>query len=572
MSHVSDFPAVAHSAPAHDNGLRFVQPEVSAGLPLRLTVKQLTTFFVGLGITVRLIRYLAGFPLWADEYQLSANLLDRGFLELLQPLGHNQVAPVGFLWVEHAMTRLFGFSEWSLRLFPAVCGVASVLLFRKVAGRLLSGVPLLLAVAIFAVAYYPIRHSAEIKPYASDAFLSLLLFWLTVNWWRSPDQTRWLLWLAAAAPLALALSFPAAFVAGGLSLGIASTLWQRRRLGESHKAAWAWVVFNLAVALAFFGLLQLNIAAQYAVTQHDMVACWDDGFPPWRQPLRLFAWLAIVHTSEMFSYPVGAENGGSFVTFVCFAVALAVMFRRPRREVALTVVGWFGLSLIAAAMHRYPYGAHARLSQYLAPAICLLAGSGAALLLAQLRRREWQAVGVRLVLLGCVLLGAGTLVRNIAKPYHDLADRDHRDFARRLWAETPDELTVCLQTDLGLRAYDRSFETAYLCHHRIYAPAKRREGPSIGEQIAAADRQLRCVVVHSVSAQRNETVFEGWMLEMLSRYDLVQTETQRMPLTAKNHALYDFYVMQYDVYHFHPKASGGSVDQLAGAQATVPAR
>src|SRR4029077_1127055 len=111
----------------------------------------------------------------------------------------------------------------------------------------------------------------------------------------------------------------------------------------------------------------------------------------------------IVHTSEMFAYPIGAENGASLLTSICFAVAFWSAFRRPRREVAVTIAACFGLSLVAAVLHRYPYGGHARLSQYLAPAICLLTGSGAAHLIAKLRSGRWQLAAVRSALCACLV-------------------------------------------------------------------------------------------------------------------------------------------------------------------------
>jgi len=134
-----------------------------------------TGCLVVLGILVRLLRYSLKFPLWGDESALAANFLDRGYLDLLRPLDFQQVAPPLFLWIELAIVRLFGFNEWTLRAFPCVCSVASVLLFRHVAGRLLTGVPLLLAVGIFSVAYYPVRLGAEVKQYASDLLVSLVL-------------------------------------------------------------------------------------------------------------------------------------------------------------------------------------------------------------------------------------------------------------------------------------------------------------------------------------------------------------------------------------------------------------
>ena len=599
-----------------------LQPVDSASLPVlegrlaKLTAADWAGLFVALGVIVRLGRYLLAFPLSADEYQLAANLLERGFLELLQPLQYNQVAPLGFLWVESAVVRLFGFSELSLRLFPFVCSVASLLLFRRVACRLLHGLPMVLAVAIFAVAYYPIRYSAEVKPYACDAFCSLLLFSLAVEWWKSPGLVRWLWWLTGLAPLALAVSFPAAFVCGGVSLGIVWTMWQQRTTlvvhsrnnagiretrrhgdgetggdpfrphlagvlapcllvspspclakgeqaspgvisGTDHlagkRAFVAWVAFNLVVAIAFLGLMRLSISAQYDATRHDMTDCWAGCFPPWENPWQLPGWLAVVHTSEMFAYPIGAENGGSLLTALCFAIALWGAFRRPRREVAITIAAWFGISLLAAALHRYPYGGHARLSQYLAPAICLLTGSGAAFLLAKLRRIEWQMAAVRMVLIVCVIIGASTLIRDVFKPYKDRSDRDHREFARKFWKSAPDARTVCLMTDLGLTAYEGSFVTAYLCNQRIYSASHHDGGHPLCIQDAATDKPLRCVAFHSASARKNDAVFAAWMQEMLSQYDLAGTETHEVPLAKTRTQYFDFYVMCYDVYYFEPK-------------------
>ena len=110
------------------------------------------------GCLLRVARYLLNFPLWCDETMIAANFLDRGYADLFRPLDYRQVSPVLFLVIELTAVKLLGFSELSLRLFPMVCGVASVPLFRHAAGRVLAGVPLLLAVAVFAVAGWPLRY------------------------------------------------------------------------------------------------------------------------------------------------------------------------------------------------------------------------------------------------------------------------------------------------------------------------------------------------------------------------------------------------------------------------------
>jgi uncharacterized membrane protein len=87
-----------------------------------------------------------------------------------------------------------------------------VFLFHRLAGRLLRGSALVLAVGVFAVAYPGIRYAAEAKPYACDLFFATLLLTVAVEWWRGDRANRWLWLLAALMPLALLFSYPVVFV------------------------------------------------------------------------------------------------------------------------------------------------------------------------------------------------------------------------------------------------------------------------------------------------------------------------------------------------------------------------
>ena len=67
--------------------------------------------FVVVGVVLRVVRYAMNQPLWGDEAFLAASFLDRGYVDLLQPLEYHQVAPLLFLWTERTAVlanRLFG--------------------------------------------------------------------------------------------------------------------------------------------------------------------------------------------------------------------------------------------------------------------------------------------------------------------------------------------------------------------------------------------------------------------------------------------------------------------------------
>src|SRR5688500_8679543 len=103
----------------------------------RARLLQWTWAFVALGVGLRLLRYLLKFPLWGDEMLLAENFIECGYADCLRPLDNRQCAPLLFLWIEVTAIKLLGFSEWPLRLFSALCGIGSVLLFRHVAARLM---------------------------------------------------------------------------------------------------------------------------------------------------------------------------------------------------------------------------------------------------------------------------------------------------------------------------------------------------------------------------------------------------------------------------------------------------
>ena len=113
---------------------------------------------VGLGVALRLTRYLLAFPLWGDECMLATNFLTRDYADLLRPLDHCQVAPPLLLLLELTAVKLLGFSAWSSRLMSLASGFVALLVFKHPAGRLLRGPACALAVHLMAVAFAASGH------------------------------------------------------------------------------------------------------------------------------------------------------------------------------------------------------------------------------------------------------------------------------------------------------------------------------------------------------------------------------------------------------------------------------
>ena len=153
----------------------------------------------------------------------------------------------------------------------------------------------------------------------------------------------------------------------------------------------------------------------------------------------------------MFAYPEGGARRRSAVTFLCFAAAVVVLWRRGRGTVAALCLAPFGLALVAAAIHRYPYGVSARTTQYAAPAICLLTGLGAAYgLVAGQRPGRPAAAGssasrAAWPCSGSAGSGSTCTTRTRRRPTSGSAS-----FARWFWTEqSRDGVVVCARRDLG---------------------------------------------------------------------------------------------------------------------------
>jgi hypothetical protein len=479
------------------------------------TVSRWVGAFVALGIALRVLRLLLNHPLWRDEAYLAWNVLDRDYAGLTRPLDYQQVCPLLFLWLEKAVVSALGFSERSLRVVPTAAAVAGLVVFRHVAGRLLQGVAWVAAVGILAVGYTPIRHGGEVKPYATDFLVALVLIGVAVEWVRTPGRVRFLWALAAIGPLAVALSNPAIFVATGVGVVLTVPVLRAR----SPRAIVPLVAFGAATTATFLVLLRWVNDPQGASVMPWMRVYWARAFPP-RSPLMLAGWLARTHTSQMFAYPAGGDLGASAMTTALVLTAVVSYLRRGSKTIVALLLSPFAAGLAAAFLGRYPYGVSARTMQYVAPSIILMAGLGTAVLLARLPRPRWQAAAPRWVSFALGATGLAMMAWDASHPYMTRLDRDGREFARRIWAEESSgaEL-ICARTDLDLPldalVWRGDRAAVYLCHQAIYSPGHRANSAPRLDRVTAA-HPLRIVVFGETRG--DALVVSRWMRENARRF------------------------------------------------------
>jgi hypothetical protein len=299
----------------------------------------------------------------------------------------------------------------------------------------------------------------SVKPYSFDLVFSLALLVPAVHYLRRPERAGWLALLTLLVPVALLASYPAVFVAGAIGLVLLPRVWSR---GWGARAWWA--AYNLLLVGTFLGNYYLigleQLDPVHGSVKRYMQDYWRDGFPPrdfWSVP----AWLVTITSGRMMAYPIGDSNGGSTLTLLLFLAGAWRLARRRRWALFGLCLLPFVLNLSAAALRGYPYGGCCRLSQHLAPAVCLLAGLGwdwllGAIAASAATRVRWATAGVGLLL----LFGVGQAVADVAKPYRDAEAQwgvkltrlllDHRQPADQvvIWNARP-EVESLLRWHLG---------------------------------------------------------------------------------------------------------------------------
>lgn len=175
-----------------------------------------SALLVAFGVAVRVFMYTENRSLWLDEAMLASSICGRNWKELLaSPLSAGQSAPALYLVAVKAIGAVFGYSEFSLRIFSFLMffGLLAVeyILLKKVLSA--GGVKTAFAMAATAVMPCFVYYSNELKPYMGDAFFVLLTLLLYALYAKNKLS---LLKLTVLYVLVLGLCTPSAFFVGGI--------------------------------------------------------------------------------------------------------------------------------------------------------------------------------------------------------------------------------------------------------------------------------------------------------------------------------------------------------------------
>lgn len=367
--------------------------------PTRLSANGWRWLCVGLGVVLRVIPWARNPPLWQDEAALVLNVLCLDFADYFGPLVHHQAAPPLFLALERVTRFILGDSEAALRLPVLLLGCVSLVLFAVLARRVLDPKPAAAATGLFAVSDRLIWHATEVKPYAVDALVAVLVAWgyVRTRQWSLTAQCG--LW-AIVLPVLAWFSYPTCFVAGGLLLGQFPAA-----VRGDWKERWTYLLAGLAMAGSFAALA---LGPAHAQRDSALSDYWVAQLADWTRPMRVPVWAATA-TLEVDRYalmPLGQ-------VLLPLALVGAIRMARTDGRLLTVLLTPCGLTLLAALLGRYPFGG-GRVNVFLAPGYILLVAAGLPPVWAWLWRRARPAV---FLVMGVLAVPLGQTLYRTAVPW-----------------------------------------------------------------------------------------------------------------------------------------------------------
>jgi hypothetical protein len=371
---------------------------------------------ISLGLIFRVAQWLADRQIWLDEGSLAGNISTLSLPGLFGPLSGGQIAPPGFLVVEWVICRTLGCSAMALRLFPLVCGVGSIFVFRAVAERCLRPGAVWIAMALFAVCDDLIYYASELKQYSTDVAAALICTRMGLALESRPATIPQFAPFAVAGAAIVWFSHASAIVLAGVGLVLlVSAIAQRdgRRFLLLGLICLIW-------AASFAGVNA--IGHEQLGHSKGMWAFWNFAFPPmppasfWDATWTIRRFLLLFVNPLNFNMPFGPRLS-ILPALGAFLAGCVSLWKRSRRLFGF-LAGPGLVAIVLAHLQYYPF--HGRLILFLVPSLLLFIAEGAG----------WACATVQSPTLRIALLAAILLFPTLQAFYHLADPRDRYDFNR----------------------------------------------------------------------------------------------------------------------------------------------
>ncbi len=339
---------------------------------------------IALGTFLRLTIWLQDRSLFIDEANLLRNCIELPLSGFFQPLRYHQYAPPLFCAAEKGLFAIFGVHDRAARLLPLLAGIASLILYYRVARQYLSPAGMALSLLLLALGEPFFRYGTEAKQYATDLLTTLVLLALALK--RPPSAI-----LLAVGAVAIWWSMPSVFVLAGIgAYHLIGALRADRKRASLAFLTWCGLTWGLSFGVYYWLILRQDVHSSVLQSAHVFFE-WPGLAPEgWMRLLDRVRGLGVTATGFTFLSNIAYWTG--------LLGGLYAVWRGRKPEYLLVVLPI--LCCILASMLRF-YAVTERLTLFFMPLLLILLGLG----WEQLLRfgRPWIGVALLLVVSGAAL-------------------------------------------------------------------------------------------------------------------------------------------------------------------------
>jgi hypothetical protein len=388
---------------------------------------RLSALAVLVGSALLILQYLSRQSYWGDEVSILTNISHKRMSDFFHGgLDQSQAAPPLFLVQQKLMWMNFGPGEYSQRFLPMLWGILAMIAFGGLCWRLLPAQPAALVVAIFCFSDKFITHATEVKQYAGDVLVAILLLALAGGAVLDKPDPRRFAGLSLVAAAAVWVSHPVVFIFAAISLVMFICLLQPQQPGAKLAAWISFIAGNLLVLASFAALYELSIRRQR--DDAYLREFWRQDFIDWTNPLSIPWWL-VSHVWSVCSYVVAPFTPAAILLVAFIGIGAFSWTRRGQWRLGGLCLGPVGFVILAAAIGQYPLSG-ARVDFFLVPGLLITAGQG----LSFLRQifpaaRRWLLLAFALLLIPLLVIDTQAIfsprLRQNVRPVADYL-RNHR--------------------------------------------------------------------------------------------------------------------------------------------------
>ncbi len=365
---------------------------------------RLPWIIIGLGIILRIIRYLHNPAFGFDESSNAVDIISRSFVELFGPSSDESIKyPYGFMVLERLAVLVFGNGEYALRLPPLLLGILSPILFYKLIQNNIKPYAVLVALGLFAILEPLIMQSSNVKPYMGDlTFALMIVIWADYIKTRSLNVANVVL-AGFAGAVIIWFSYPSLFVLAGVGVCLAAFCLSNKEWSRLGKLVIVYLMWAASFLACYFMYIQ-KLISNFDVSMEEMLMMEQAFMPFPPQSLNDIKWI-MDSFFQMFSNPLGLTFTG--LAAVAFLVGFISLYRNNKRNLLLFISPLL-VTLLASVLHQYP--SKGRLIIFLIPFILLFISEG----IEYIRKR----ISVHSASPGLILLGVIFIYPFLWSAYH----------------------------------------------------------------------------------------------------------------------------------------------------------